>query len=465
MAEPPQASTNPITSARWKTSAAQFASLTIVLEIAFFLRVLAAGAVEMYARRGGSQRLCLFPDTEIYWGLARQIRGSALYQYVEFADIPHFAIRTPGYPLFLALCHALFGERTLAVRLVQAVLGVVSVYFVYELTRQFLNPTRIGQLRPESTPRSWSAPLIAGALAAVSPYCVLLSPLILSEAVFEPLMLGALSCLATLWTKRGGAASRAGYLDWLVALASGALSGAAVLVRPSWAFFVPVALLGWVVVTLPDRRAMRGAIRGAVLCGLGMVLVLGPWWSRNTNVLGRPVATALWFGASLYDGLNPEATGASDMSFLGDPAFWPLDEQGQDFRLTRRAAEFARAHPRQAIRLAAVKLGRYWSPWPNAEGFRSTTLAVASACVELPILALVAMGAWHRRRDPRAWVLLAGPLLYFCALHLVFASSMRYRIPGEMAALGLASLGLTPRGSGLDDRRPRGGELCPGTND
>ena len=38
-------------------------------------------------------------------------------------------------------------------------------------------------------------------------------------------------------------------------------------------------------------------------------------------------------------------------------------------------------------------------------------------------------------------VILAGPLVYFAALHMVFASSMRYRIPGEMPALGLAAIG------------------------
>ena len=35
-----------------------------------------------------------------------------------------------------------------------------------------------------------------------------------------------------------------------------------------------------------------------------------------------------------------------------------------------------------------------------------------------------------------ALVLLAGPIIYFCAVHLVFVSSIRYRIPGEMAAAG-----------------------------
>jgi hypothetical protein len=38
--------------------------------------------------------------------------------------------------------------------------------------------------------------------------------------------------------------------------------------------------------------------------------------------------------------------------------------------------------------------------------------------------------------------LLGLPLLYTFALHLVFVSSMRYRVPAAVPALGLAALGL-----------------------
>ena len=176
---------------------------------------------------------------------------------------------------------------------------------------------------------------------------------------------------------------------------------------------------------------------------------MSPWWIRNAQIYGRFVPTALWLGASLYDGLNPEATGASDMiPFLRDQTIWPLDEQDQDAELTRRAIAFARDEPGRVVELAVVKLGRYWSPWPNAEGLRSWALAIAGAVVEVPVLGLMALGLWHRRRDPRAWVLLAGPILYFSALHAVFASSMRYRIPGEMPALGLAAIGCLPGARG-----------------
>jgi 4-amino-4-deoxy-L-arabinose transferase-like glycosyltransferase len=444
----------------------RLASLALVLEIALALRVAAADAVEWYARRGGQARLDLFPDTDIYWELARAIRAGGPYEYVEWGDIPHFAIRTPGYPLLLAACQAIFGERTLPVRLVQAALGTLCVYLVYHIARQLILTDRDraadaaasgarpgggsggGEVSPQ---RRWTVPLIAAAIAAVNPHYLVMSSLVLSEAVFEPLMLAALLGVAVLWPRSrdaGGPDPIAGWRFLAIALGSGAAAGAAVLVRPSWALFVPAMLAAWFIASLLAGQG-RAAARGAILCAVGLVLIMAPWWVRNARIYGRFVPTALWLGASLYDGISPRATGASDMiPFLRDPEIWPLDEQDQDAELTRRAIAFARDNPGRVLELALVKLGRYWSPWPNAVGFRSWGVAVAGAVVEVPILGLMALGLWDRRRDPRAWVLLAGPILYFCALHAVFASSMRYRIPGEMPALGLAAIGCLSAGRG-----------------
>ncbi len=443
MAEPtpPHSVAAPARAGKWHRTLNGLASLALVLQVALGLRMLAADAVDLYVHRGGSARLCLFPDTEIYWGLARAIRMGEPYEYVEWSDIPHFALRTPGYPLFLAAVQAVFGTRTLAVRLVQAVLGTLSVYLVYRLTLQLAHSSGLAPAGEPSWSRRWTAPLVAAALAAINPYYLFMSALILSEAVFVPLMLAALWGLAVLWVEPGRAAAVTGKNAALVALASGGAAGLAILVRPSWALFVPAILLIWVMANARDRIALAWSARGALIFALGLAVVMSPWWVRNARIYGRFVPTALWLGASLYDGLNPRATGASDMSFLDDREIWPRDEQDQDAELTRRAVAFAREQPAQALSLALVKLGRFWSPWPNAEGFRTIALALGGAVVELPVFALMLLGAWDRRGDPRSWALLAGPVLYFCALHLVFASSMRYRLPGEMPALGLAAIG------------------------
>ena len=73
---------------------------------------------------------------------------------------------------------------------------------------------------------------------------------------------------------------------------------------------------------------------------------------------------------------------------------------------------------------------------------RNPILATVGTAAVLLLLLATAVGAWDRKRDPRALVILAGPLAYFALLHMVFASSMRYRIPAEVPGMGLAALGL-----------------------
>jgi 4-amino-4-deoxy-L-arabinose transferase-like glycosyltransferase len=429
-------------------------SLSRILELALFLRVAAAFAVEWHVRRMGVSRVCMFPDADYYWILAGTIRQGLAYEVMEWGDIPHFALRTPGYPFFLAACHYVLGAHSLGVRVVQAGLGTLSVWLVYRLSRDVLGgksqmeglqtSPRATTVEGEPTRRAWSVPLLAAALVAAHPYIVLMSALILSEAVFVPLMLVSLCGLAMLWNGASAGPTAGPWRQRLLALGIGAASGAAVLVRPSWALFIPLVIVAavWSWIWTQRQKPIPSLQLAAVIL-LGVVAVMCPWWVRNARVLGRFVPTAVWLGASLYDGLNPRATGASNMDgFLASPEFWPLDEVDQDQALLREALAFVREQPGRVLELAIIKLGRFWSPWPNAEGFRSLILALASAVVVVPLLVFLALGLWSRRSDARAWVLLAGPLLYFCVLHMFFASSMRYRIPGEVPAMGLTALGV-----------------------
>lgn len=430
MADP---SRQPVFAARFASIVPGPPSWTRVVLWALGVRIVAADLVQWWAQRKGV--LCLFPDSGYYWLLAGKIRRGEPYELVDFGDLPRFSLRTPGYPLFLAGCQWLFGPRVLVVRLVQAALGAWCVWWVGRLTRRAVPADRPGV--------AWTVPLIAGLLAALEPYGVANAAFLLSEALFVPLLVLTQWGLAELWPAPGEAPSYTSSGSAWLALATGAGLGAAVLVRPSWGLYVPLALGVWVAAGGPEGgwRGRLPALRGAALVMLGLVVVMGPWWARNARIYGRFVPTALWAGASLYDGLNPGATGASDMNFLGDPEFWPLDEEAQDAVLGARALDFARQNPGRVARLAVVKAGRFWSPWPNAGALASTPAAVAGTAATLPVFALLALGLWDRRRDVRALALLALPLGYTFALHLVFVSSMRYRVPPMVPALGLAAVG------------------------
>ena len=402
-------------------------TLVLWTVVAIAVRLAAAFVVQGVVDRRGEGH-CLFPDTEIYWHLGREIRAGRPFA-VPQAGGPHYALRTPGYPLFLAACGAIFGEKGLPIRLAQAALTASCVPLLYALVRRIC---------PEGP-----AAITAAAIAAVEPYTVGISVVLLSEAIFIPLMLLGLLGLATAWPARS-LRSTAIPAAW-----AGAAFGAGVLVKPSWALFPPLAATAWLL-----ARRSREAALGAACVAIGLALVMAPWWVRNARVYGRFVPTALWAGASLYDGLGPGATGASDMRFLDRPEFRPLDETTQDRALLARSREIVRADPARAVRLAWVKSLRYWSPWPNDRGFRSSPAAPPSALATVPLYALMLIGLWRLRAEPRAWALLAGPIVYFALIHAVFVSSIRYRLPGMVPAFGLAGAGV----AGLVRRRTaRGG--------
>ena len=237
-------------------------------------------------------------------------------------------------------------------------------------------------------------------------------------------------------------ANRAGGL----AVATGLVAAVATLVRPSWLLFAPFAVG---VGLLTGRAKWRPAAIGAgVLAGL--VLGMTPWWIRNWQVTGHLVPTTLQVGASLYDGQNPRATGASDMWFTDEFAQAEMEDQAAgrvdldetfEYRLDRRkrdaAVEWARGNPGRVVELAGVKFLRIWNVWPNEAAFSSWPIRLVVMIGYVPILVLAVAGAIRTLGRGWSYVLCWLPALYFTLLHMVFVGSIRYRDP---AMLGLTVL-------------------------
>lgn len=396
------------------------ASISVILAVALGLRCVAA---VVWQSRIPPGKLFAFDDSETYWYLARTIAEGRPYAYGESQ-----IFRTPGYPLQLAAVIAAFGENwaPMPARLVGAVEGTIVVGLVMVLARFLF---------------SWRISLIAGWIAAFEPCGIAMSILVLSESLFCPLML---ACILAWVNSLRATASRS---RWTWSLLSGSLSGLATLTRPSWLLFTP-CMSGVMLLSGSDRRAR---LVPTLLMLTGMIMVMTPWWVRNFCVAGRFVPTTLQVGASLYDGWNPEADGASDMRFVPRfveeqrridqrmPDAAGLFEDRLDRSMQRAALTWAGRNPGEVVRLMWVKLLRTWSPWPHANEFQSREIRWGIALSYFP---LIACGVWGAvRHATRGWdyALCVLPAVYFSGLHIIFVGSLRYRQPPMLLLIVLAA--------------------------
>jgi hypothetical protein len=415
-----------------------------------------------------------FGDSDAYWVLGQQLAHGRPFQYGS-PDASVF--RTPGYPLLLAGMFLVVGDDppVLCARAMSALLGTLAVAAIYWLGRRLFD-------RPTG--------LFAAALAAVYPGAIAMSVVVLSEAPFCPLMVAQLAAIFCAWqaTEHGSATGerRWSAVGW--AALAGCLGGLATLMRPGWLLFTPLALITrWGIVgwrrrrgtaraedglgrdsvcsriretsgpNLPQPGLSRSRLRAGAHCGLALValttlaVTLAPWWIRNYFVIGHFVPTTLQVGASLRDGLHPDADGSSNMVFMAaaeqaERAHPSLPGEPLEYRLDRRlrqeAIDWAVAHPTRVIELAAIKFARTWNVWPNDPRQAGWALRIITAVTYLPALMLALVGIW-RTRD-RLWpvALCWLPALYVALLHVVFVGSVRYREPAMLGLLVVAAAGL-----------------------
>lgn len=335
--------------------------------------------------------------------------------------------RTPGYPLFLAL----LGRDALTVVIVQAVLGIVSVALVYELTWRITGRT---------TPAACAAAVQAVFLPAIG----------LETYLYTETLATALLCGTLLAAERGFTTDRRG--AWAT---SGVLAAAAVLTRPELA--VVVAFLGAVVLA---RRAAQGTAAALVVIAPTVLALLG-LATFNAVFVGQFTVTT-FTGFNLMNHVGPFIDDAPpryhdivalylparahQLHAYGNPdqAIWLITDE-----LSRRSPEYPRqgaafahagrrlfslavtqiwSHPAAYARSVAESWLMFWTGhhafeperlrWPGAAPFaemaaaasrwlqRLTHLAFLACCVAVTI-------AWRRQRSsfPEAFYVVGGAVL------------------------------------------------------
>jgi 4-amino-4-deoxy-L-arabinose transferase-like glycosyltransferase len=391
--------------------------LLTILVTAFVLRASAGIGLQFYLDKLPNRHFLIEGDANGYWELSRTL---ATKNEFVIHDPPRYIMRMPGFPALLVFT----GGRFLTARLLLAGIGTLACWLVFLLGRE-LADQRTG--------------LIAAGLASISPFLVGFSVLILSETAFAVCMLlSLLSANRMIKLNMPEDASSLLIVRW--AFVTGLLIALGSYMRPSWLLAAPIIAI---IACFFSVHRKRSIVYGTVILG-GTFLALLPWAIRNQRVTGHFVVTTLWAGPSLYDGLNPSATGESDMTFFDQDNFLDqMSEYEMNSHYNNLAWNFVRNNPGQTTQLAGKKLVRYWKPWPNAKEFRRPLLIVGSTIWFLLFFLLATIGLLQKRNSLLFLLVTLGPILYFAAIHAIFIGSIRYRVPAEYPLCILSAVGLS----------------------
>ncbi len=193
--------------------------------------------------------------------------------------------RAPLYPLFLGFVYFLFGDGPWAIRLIQLLLGAVSVVLTYLVTFELFG---------RRTAR------IAGVIAACYGTLVFYDAQLLAPPLFLPLVMLGLWALVRLLSDEAGR-------TWPILC--GVALGMASITRPNILLFVAIVFV-WLVVRWVHRRSADRR-RTLLLWIMATALPILPVAVYNTVQAGEPVLIGAYGGINLYIGNHPEADGVS----------------------------------------------------------------------------------------------------------------------------------------------------------
>lgn len=226
-------------------------ALILIVLLALVLRVGFLVAVQPWDAQVRESHV-LVKDASEYHALA-----VGLLEERSFASFG--ALRTPGYPVFVAAFYALFGTEPWPVLLLQTFIGVGSLLLLYILTKRIL---------------SRRAALLAALLYAVEPHTVMYCSTLLTDTLFTFLFLASVvALLHGLQRKQIG-----------LTVGGGLLLGLATLVRPVVQFFPAVAVA---IIAIYAGLKWRFRLAAAATFIVAFVLVLSPWLVRNRAAYGH----------------------------------------------------------------------------------------------------------------------------------------------------------------------------------
>jgi tetratricopeptide (TPR) repeat protein len=267
----------------------------------------------------------------------------------DFQPGPFF--RAPLYPWFLGLLFKLFGTSLLVPRLVQSLLGALSVVLLYRVGARAFD-RRVGLLAAFFASSYWLLIYFDGELQL--------------PTLEVPTYLAAI-CLSLRWAERRSASATA---------LAGIAWGVAALVRPNVLIFVPLVAIWIAWASWPSwvgrPRGARAVFTPAAIFVLATAAAIAPITIYNWTVGGDRVLISSQAGVNLWIGNNPRSDGSAAIVPGTRPDWWggyydsiqqaeiaegrALKPSEVSRHYTRKALRFVLDSPSHAVQLLLWKL-------------------------------------------------------------------------------------------------------------
>lgn len=230
----------------------RFSRVRVLLMISLFVHLVVFVIIFFISQAHGLKMETLAGDSTHYMALAENLSCCSVFSYSTHVPYSPDSVRTPGYPVFLLIFFSLFHSWPMALFVQTLLMSGVPV-LLYWICRRI--DERLA--------------FVAALIFAIEPTQIFWSSLLMTDALFTLLFLGAVEAFLR-WKESQ---------HWMHVLVTGIALGMATLFRP-------IGLFLWIAFVIAigascGVRRLRSALLPMVLLLIGFFLVVGPWMVRS----------------------------------------------------------------------------------------------------------------------------------------------------------------------------------------
>ncbi len=333
----------------------------------------------------------------------------------------------PLTALIYAFFYSIFETKEsliVLVRLFQSILLILSAFLISKISIKIF--------------KNELSAFLAFLVTLFYPYLVFYQGMLLSEMIFIFLLIGSFYFLYS-WFKDDFKFNKNFFLTMLFLTLS-------IYTKGTLSLLPPFLVAGFCFI---NRFNFIDAIKIFIFSTLLYSLFLSPWWIRNYIIFEKFVPFTTSSGVVLYVGnnsgnLNGGCDVTKDVEFEIYNKIAKTDDELERSNLYKlEAIKFIKDDFNRFLELALLKFQRFYAIIPNADGFNQGLYKWASIFSYGLIFPLFLVSIIYFYKIYKSLSAILILFAYFTLLHMVFISSLRYRLPLEpfMILLSTAFIG------------------------